>query len=180
MAPKAKTSPRRKPTKAATPAAAPRRKGGSVAFDVRKLVTEVRDLRSLRERYDALVAEHNGLLGTLKDLSSELGTSARNAWTTYRSGRGGAPATAGVGGRSRARVRTSSSLVDTQYEKLTAAIPTAWSSKNDICKAAGLDPRQCNTAFRRLVTGFKRGGKTFAAKLESNGKRGTEGRYRKA
>ncbi|MBL9141910.1 MAG: hypothetical protein JNK53_08600 [Phycisphaerae bacterium] len=149
----------------------------SVAFDIRHLVTEVRDLRTLREKYNKLVHEHHGLLGTLKDLSAELGTSARKAWGSYRNEKG-APAPTASGYRT--RVRASSNSVDTQYDKLVAVIPTAWTSKNDICKAAGLDPRQSNTAFRRLVTGFKRDGKNHPARLESNGKRGTEGRYRKA
>jgi hypothetical protein len=48
-----------------------------------------------------------------------------------------------------------------------------------ICKAAGLDPKAANSAFRRLVLGYKRDGKKVAPALESNGKRGTEGRYRK-
>jgi hypothetical protein len=178
MATKTKTKASRKKTpRTAAPAeAAPAKRGRprSVATDIRKLVGEVRDLRTLRDKYNQLVKEHDGLLGAIRDLSSELGTSARKAWGTYRGGPG-APAAA-----FRTRVRTASGDVDAQYDKLLAVLPSAWTSKQDICKAAGLDPRQCNTAFRRLVTGFKRGGKTHAPRLQSNDKRGTEGRYRKA
>jgi hypothetical protein len=148
-----------------------------VAFDIGSLVSEVRDLRTLRDRYQTLLHEHNGLLGTLKDLSAELGTSARKAWSNYRGG--ATTPEAGAASTFRTRVRTSSQLVDTQYDKFVETLPSGWTSKEDICKAAGLDPRGANTAFRRLVTGFKRDGKNTPPRLESNGKRGTEGRYRK-
>lgn len=146
----------------------------NVTTDIRKLVGEVRDLRTLRDKYNQLMREHDGLLGAIRDLSAELGTSARKTWASYR---GGASASAAA---FRTRVRTSSGDVDSQYDKLLTVLPSGWTSKQDICKAAGLDPKQCNTAFRRLVTGFKRGGKSHPAKLQSNDKRGTEGRYRKA
>lgn len=174
MATKTKSAPKKKAAKASDTPATPRAGRRSASFDFSGLVREVRDLRSVREKYQQLLHEHNGLLGTLKDLSSELGTSARRAWDNYRGGK--APAGGGVSTR---RARTASAHVDGQYEKLCSVIPTAWTSKEDICKAAGLDPQDANTAFRRLVTGFKRGGKSHPAKLESNGKRGTEGRYRK-
>ena len=161
------------PTKAT--AAAKRRKPAkgprhTVSHDIRSLVAEVRDLRSLRSKYDQLVREHSGLLGALRELSSELATEARSAWKDYRGG--GAAGT-------RQRVRAPSSEVDSMTSKLTASIPSGWSTKEQICKAAGLDPRKANSAFRRLVLGYKRNGKAVAAVLESNGKRGTEGRYRK-
>ena len=151
---------------------APRaKKARLISQDIRALITEVKDLRTLRSKYDQLVAEHHGLLGALRDLSSELASGARTAWTDYRKG---GPA---VGGRQ--RVRAPSSAVDDMTSKLLASLPSTWSTKEQICKAAGLDPKAANSAFRRLVLGYKRGGKSVAAALESNGKRGTEGRYRK-
>ena len=142
-----------------------------ISQDIRALITEVKDLRTLRTKYDQLVAEHHGLLGALRDLSSELATGARSAWEDYRKG---SPA---LGARQ--RVRAPSSAVDDMTAKLLDSLPSAWSTKEQICKAAGLDPKVANSAFRRLVLGYKRGGKSVAAALESNGKRGTEGRYRK-
>lgn len=173
---KKKTAKRGRKPAAATPAPTAGRRRGRPAghFDVGALIAEVRGLRNLRDRYQDLLKEHNGLLGTLKNLSSELGTSARKAWSSYRTG-GAGPAASTMG----SRARTSSDQVDAQYNKLLAALPSAWTSKQDICRAAGVDPHQANTAFRRLVTGFKRDGKNHPPKLESNGKRGTEGRYRK-
>jgi hypothetical protein len=143
-----------------------------VSKDIRSLISEVRDLRTMRTKYDALLREHNGLLGALRDLSSELATGARAAWNDYRRGN------AGPGG-ARQRVRAPSAEVDSMTAKLVASLPSAWSTKEEICKAAGLDPKAANSAFRRLVLGYKRGGKQVPAALQSNGKRGTEGRYRK-
>jgi len=137
----------------------------------RQAPREVKDLRSLRSKYDQLLNEHNGLLGALRELSSELAGSARAAWNDYRRG--------GTAGGERRRVRAPSTAVDAMTAKLLEHLPTAWSTKEQICKAAGLDPRAANSAFRRLVLGYKRGGKQVPAALQSNGKRGTEGRYRK-
>ena len=137
------------------------------------MAAEVRDLRTLRSKYEKLLAEHNGLLGALRDLSSELATGARAAWNEYR--RGGR----GHGGVHRQRVRAPSAEVDAMTARLMASLPSSWSTKDQICKAAGLDPKAANSAFRRLVLGYKRDGKKVAPALESNGKRGTEGRYRK-
>ena len=150
------------------------RKAKLISHDIRALAAEVKDLRSLRSKYDQLLAEHDGLLGALRELSSELAGSARAAWAQYRKGSRG-PA----GGAARSRVRAPSAEVDAMTSKLMSSLPSAWSTKEQICKAAGLDPKAANSAFRRLVLGYKRDGKKVAPALESNGKRGTEGRYRK-
>jgi hypothetical protein len=120
------------------------------------------------------MTEHNGLLGALRELSTELAGSARAAWNDYRKGRGAAGSLNG-----RTRVRAPSAEVDSMTAKLMASLPSAWSTKEDICKGAGLDPKAANSAFRRLVLGYRRDGKKVGPALESNGKRGTEGRYRK-
>lgn len=145
----------------------------NITDDIRTLASEVKDLRTLRSKYDQLVAEHNGLLGSLRELTTALAGSAREAWNDYR---GGKPVHFGA---ARPRIRAASADVDEMTAKLNASLPTAWSTKEQICKAAGLDPKAANSAFRRLVLGYIRGGKKVAASLESNGKRGVEGRYRK-
>lgn len=145
-----------------------------ISEEIRTLAAEVKDLRSLRSKYEQLMTEHNGLLGALRELSTELAGDARAAWNDYRKGRGAAGALPG-----RTRVRAPSSEVDSMTAKLMASLPSAWSTKDEICKGAGLDPKAANSAFRRLVLGYRRDGKKVAAALESNGKRGTEGRYRK-
>ena len=145
-----------------------------ISEEIRTLAAEVKDLRSLRSKYEQLMSEHNGLLGALRELSSELAGSARAAWHDYRKGKGGSAALAG-----RTRVRAPSAEVDAMTAKLLASLPSAWSTKEEICKAAGLDPKTANSAFRRLVLGYRRDGKKIPPALEPNGKRGTKGRYRK-
>jgi hypothetical protein len=162
-----------KPAKTSSKSARRTPKARKISGELRAMAAEVRDLRSLRGKYEKLLGEHNGLLGALRDLSSELATGARAAWNDYR--RGGRAAVGGA----RVRVRAPSAEVDAMTAKLMATLPSAWSTKEQICKAAGLDPKAANSAFRRLVLGYKRDGKKVAPALESNGKRGTEGRYRK-
>ena len=169
------------PKHAKAPAAAKARRGRpaksahTVAGDIKALVSEVRDLRDLRAKYVTLLAEHNGLLGTLRELSTELAEGARSAWKEYGSAgtKGGRPAA----GR---RARTASADVDSMTDKLMSVLPAEWKTKEQICAAAGLDPKVANTAFRRLVLGYKRDGKNVSPALKPNGKRGTEGRYRRA
>ena len=164
------------PKKTQTSRAPRRHRAKSITGDIRSLAAEVKDLRSLRSKYETLLADHNGLLGALRELSSELAGSARAAWNDYRGGRGPGKAQSA---RLRPRIRAASAEVDSMTAKLVAALPSAWSTKEQICKAAGLDPKAANSAFRRLVLGYTRAGKKVAPALESNGKRGTEGRYRK-
>ncbi|MFM8785306.1 MAG: hypothetical protein ACKOFI_09195, partial [Phycisphaerales bacterium] len=52
--------------------------------ELRAMAAEVRDLRTLRTKYEKLLTEHNGLLGALRDLSSELASGARAAWPGRR------------------------------------------------------------------------------------------------
>ena len=148
---------------------------GSITGDIRSLAAEVKDLRSLRAKYDQLLSEHHGLVGALRELSTELAGSARTAWKQYRSGKVSSTTVMG-----RPRVRAASTEVDAMTAKLLASLPTAWSTKQEVCHAAGLDPTEANSAFRRLVLGYSRGGKKAHPAIETNGKRGIEGRYRKA
>jgi hypothetical protein len=149
------------------------------------LAAEVKDLRSLRAKYDQLLVEHHGLVGALRELSTELAGSARSAWKQYRAGgKGGKGSMTSMTSSStlmgRPRVRAASAEVDAMTAKLLASLPTAWSTKQEVCRAAGLDPTEANSAFRRLVLGYTRGGKKVHPAIETNGKRGIEGRYRKA
>ncbi len=171
----AKAPPKRAATEARGPGR-PRSQAKSITRDIRSLVAEVRDLRSMREKYNQLVAEHDGLVGTLRDLSAELAGSARTAWNDYRStGKGTGPRQ-----RTARRVRTASADVDAMTAKLMSVVPAEWKTKEAICGAAGLDPKAANTAFRRLVMGYARNGAKVPPALQANGKRGTDGRYRRA
>ncbi|MCX5639681.1 MAG: hypothetical protein NT059_02560 [Planctomycetota bacterium] len=184
----AASKPGKPSSKVSAGAAFAKRTASSITGDIRSLAAEVKDLRSLRAKYDQLLVEHHGLVGALRELSTELAGSARSAWKQYRAG--------GKGGKSgmtsmtsmtssstlmgRPRVRAASAEVDAMTAKLLASLPTAWSTKQEVCRAAGLDPTEANSAFRRLVLGYTRGGKKIHAAIETNGKRGIEGRYRKA
>ncbi len=171
--------------KASVSAAFAKRTASSITGDIRSLAAEVKDLRSLRAKYDQLLVEHHGLVGALRELSTELAGSARSAWKQYRAGgKGGKGSMTSMTSSStlmgRPRVRAASAEVDAMTAKLLASLPTAWSTKQEVCRAAGLDPTEANSAFRRLVLGYTRGGKKVHPAIETNAKRGIEGRYRKA
>jgi len=181
----AASKPGKSSSKTSISAAFAKRTASSITGDIRSLAAEVKDLRSLRAKYDQLLAEHHGLVGALRELSTELAGSARSAWKQYRAG--GKGGKSGMGSTTssstlmgRPRVRAASAEVDAMTAKLLASLPTAWSTKQEVCRAAGLDPTEANSAFRRLVLGYTRGGKKIHAAIETNGKRGIEGRYRKA
>lgn len=181
----AASKPGKSTSKTSISAAFAKRTASSITGDIRSLAAEVKDLRSLRAKYDQLLVEHHGLVGALRELSTELAGSARSAWKQYRAG--GKGGKSGMGSMTssstlmgRPRVRAASAEVDAMTAKLLASLPTAWSTKQEVCRAAGLDPTEANSAFRRLVLGYTRGGKKVHPAIETNGKRGIEGRYRKA
>ena len=181
----AASKPGKPSSKASVGAAFAKRTASSITGDIRSLAAEVKDLRSLRAKYDQLLVEHHGLVGALRELSTELAGSARSAWKQYRAGgKGGKGSMTSMTSSStlmgRPRVRAASAEVDAMTAKLLASLPTAWSTKQEVCRAAGLDPTEANSAFRRLVLGYTRGGKKVHPAIETNGKRGIEGRYRKA
>ena len=181
----AASKPGKPSSKASAGAAFAKRTASSITGDIRSLAAEVKDLRSLRAKYDQLLVEHHGLVGALRELSTELAGSARSAWKQYRAGgKGGKGSMTSMTSSStlmgRPRVRAASAEVDAMTAKLLASLPTAWSTKQEVCRAAGLDPTEANSAFRRLVLGYSRGGKKVHPAIETNGKRGIEGRYRKA
>jgi hypothetical protein len=181
----AASKPGKPSSKTSIGAAFAKRTASSITGDIRSLAAEVKDLRSLRAKYDQLLAEHHGLVGALRELSTELAGSARSAWKQYRAGgKGGKSGMTSMTSSStlmgRPRVRAASAEVDAMTAKLLASLPTAWSTKQEVCRAAGLDPTEANSAFRRLVLGYTRGGKKVHPAIETNGKRGIEGRYRKA
>jgi hypothetical protein len=181
----AASKPGKPSSKASDSAAFAKRTASSITGDIRSLAAEVKDLRSLRAKYDQLLVEHHGLVGALRELSTELAGSARSAWKQYRAGgKGGKGSMTSMTSSStlmgRPRVRAASAEVDAMTAKLLASLPTAWSTKQEVCRAAGLDPTEANSAFRRLVLGYTRGGKKVHPAIETNGKRGIEGRYRKA
>lgn len=85
----------------------------------------------------------------------------------------------GSGAKSR-RFRTSAADVERMYSALVAAVPSDWSTKAEICKAAGISVDDCAAAWKRATEGYEVDGVKHPAVLKSNGSRGLKGRYRKA
>ena len=59
----AASKPGKSTSKASISAAFAKRTASSITGDIRSLAAEVKDLRSLRAKYDQLLAEHHGLVG---------------------------------------------------------------------------------------------------------------------
>ncbi|NBQ89183.1 MAG: hypothetical protein EBU07_17315 [Betaproteobacteria bacterium] len=136
----------------------------TVAKRLRTMMTELQELRRIRGEYERLV-------GTLQELGISGGQSLRQSARLVSAGaRNG-------GGK---RYRSSPAEMETQYKALASACGSAWMSRDAICQKAGLDPKRCAAAFKRLTEGYEADGKKVKALLESNGKRGLGGAYRKA
>ena len=129
------------------------------------MMSELQELRRIRGDYQRLV-------DTLQELGiaggQNLRMSSRNLTGASRGG------TAGK------RYRSSPAEMESQYKALAAACGAAWMSREAICQKAGLDPKRCAAAFKRLTEGYEADGKKVKALVESNGKRGLGGAYRKA
>jgi hypothetical protein len=137
----------------------------TVAKRLRTMMAELQELRRVRGEYERLVS-------TLQELGisggQNLRASARIAAGHGRSGGGGK------------RYRSSPAEMESQCKALASACGASWMSREDICQKAGLDPKRCAAAFKRLTDGYEADGKKVKALLESNGKRGLGGAYRKA
>ena len=133
--------------KASVSAAFAKRTASSITGDIRSLAAEVKDLRSLRAKYDQLLVEHHGLVGALRELSTELAGSARSAWKQYRAGGKGSMTsmTSSSTLMGRPRVRAASAEVDAMTAKLLASLPTAWSAGTAL-------PNPWNRERRRSVS----------------------------
>lgn len=137
----------------------------TVAKRLRTMMTELHELRRVRGEYERLVS-------TLQELGI---TGGQNLRTSAR-------ITAGHGrtGTAGKRYRSSPAEMESQYKALASACGGSWMSREAICQKAGLDPKRCAAAFKRLTEGYEADGKKVKALVESNGKRGLGGAYRKA
>ena len=135
----------------------------TVAKRLRTMMAELQELRRIRGEYERLV-------GTLQELGISGGQTLRQSPRLVAAGARG-------GGK---RYRSSPAEMESQYKALASACGGAWMSRDAICQKAGLDPKRCAAAFKRLTEGYEADGKKVKAMLESNGKRGLGGAYRKA
>jgi hypothetical protein len=135
----------------------------TVAKRLRTMMAELQELRRIRGEYERLVS-------TLQELGISGGQNLRQSNRTTLLG-----VRAGAG----KRYRSSPAEMDKQYAALASACSGTWMSRDAICQKAGLDPKRCAAAFKRLTDGYEADGKKVKALLESNGKRGMGGAYRK-
>ena len=136
----------------------------TVAKRLRTIMSELHELRRIRGEYERLVT-------TLQELGISGGQNLRQSARLVAAG-----ARSG-GGK---RYRSSPAEMESQCKALASACGAAWMSRDAICQKAGLDPKRCAAAFKRLTDGYEVDGKKVKALLESNGKRGLGGAYRKA
>lgn len=137
----------------------------TVAKRLRTMMAELHELRRIRGEYERLVS-------TLQELGISGGQNLRQS-ARIASGNG-RPGNAGK------RYRSSPAEMENQYKALVSACGGSWMSREAICQKAGLDPKRSAAAFKRLTEGYEVDGKKVKALLESNGKRGLGGAYRKA
>lgn len=137
----------------------------TVSKRLRTMMSELQELRRIRGEYQRLVT-------TLQELGLAGGQQLRMSTRAMAGG--------GRNGPAGKRFRSSQAEIDSQYQSLVAACGSAWMSREEICRKAGLEPRRCIVAFKRLTDGFEADGRKVKALLESNGKRGLGGAYRKA
>ena len=134
-----------------------------VSRKLKAMVSELKDLRVVRRDYEKL-------LQTLH----ELGLCAK---LNLRKASQSSPASVNKGGP---RYRSTNKELLEQYKMLSKKLPAQWSTREEICKAAGLDPKTVDVPFMWLVKGGKDGNKkVMKPLLEGNGRRGLGGAYKK-
>ena len=134
-----------------------------VGKKLKAMVSELKDLRIVRRDYEKL-------LETLQ----ELGLCAKR---NLRKASQSSPASVNKGGP---RYRSTNKELLEQYKMLSKKLPAQWSTREEICKTAGLDPKTVDVPFMWLVKGGKDGNKkVMKPLLEGNGRRGLGGAYKK-
>lgn len=134
-----------------------------VSKKLKAMVSELKDLREVRSDFEKL-------LRTLHDLGLSAKTTLRRSnKTSPQDPNKGAP-----------RYRSTNKELLEQYKMLAKKIPAQWSTRQEICKAAGLDPKAVDVPFMWLVKGGKdENKKVLKPLLQGNGRRGLGGAYKK-
>jgi len=134
-----------------------------VSKKIKSMVSELKDLREVRRDFEKLLS-----------ILNDLGLSAK---TTLRRSNKSTPTGANKGGQ---RYRSTNKELLEQYKMLAKKVPTQWSTREEICKAAGLDPKTVDVPFMWLVKGGKdENKKVLKPLLQGNGRRGLGGAYKK-
>ncbi len=134
-----------------------------VSRKLKAMVSELKDLRVVRRDYEKL-------LETLH----ELGLCAK---LNLRKASQSSPASVNKGGP---RYRSTNKELLEQYKLLAKKLPVQWSTRDEICKAAGFDPKAVDVPFMWLIQGGRdENKKVMKPLLQGNGRRGLGGAYKK-
>ena len=134
-----------------------------VSRKLKAMVSELKDLRVVRRDYEKL-------LETLH----ELGLCAK---LNLRKASQSSPASVNKGGP---RYRSTNKELLEQYKLLAKKLPAQWSTREEICTAAGLDPKAVDVPFMWLIQGGRdENKKVMKPLLQGNGRRGLGGAYKK-
>jgi hypothetical protein len=168
-------------TSPATTARAPRtgtsRRGAHAASAallkrVDALEAELAHLRGVRRHFDSLLQEYQRLVSGISALH---GSKAAKAFVKVAVGK---PLPA----PGRKRFRLTKAALHQMYDRLAETCHGLrdWTSREDICRAAGFTVAESKRAFAMCVQGFQGAKGKIKPVLKSNGKVGRVGRYRKA
>lgn len=148
------------------------RADAKAAARLRELEAEVAHLRGVRKHFDGLLAEYHRLIEGIAALH---GSKAARSFAHLPVGKPLPPP-----GRKRFRL-TKAALME-MYGTLAASCREVreWTSREDICRMAGLTVAESRRAFAMCVQGFRGDDGAVKPVLASNGKVGRVGRYRKA
>jgi len=136
------------------------------------LEAELTHLRGVRRHFDSLLQEYQRLVSGISALH---GSKAAKAFVKVAVGK---PLPA----PGRKRFRLTKAALHQMYDRLaeTCRGIRDWTSREDICRAAGFTVAESKRAFAMCVQGFQGGKGKVKPVLKSNGKVGRVGRYRKA
>ncbi len=127
------------------------------------MISELHDLRIVRRDFVRLLRTLN-----------ELGVSANSALRKSKKVR------VIRFNKAEQRYRSTNLELLEQYKLLAKKLPDQWATREEICLAAGLDPKYVDVPFMWLLEGGKDAKKKFMKPLmQSNGRRGLGGAYKK-
>lgn len=139
---------------------------------VETLEAELAHLRGVRRHFDSLLQEYHRLVAGISTLHR---SKAAKAFADTPVGK---PLPA----PGRKRFRLTKAALHQMYERLadTCRGIREWTSREDICRAAGFTVAESKRAFAMCVQGFRGQKGNVKPVLASNGKVGRVGRYRRA
>jgi hypothetical protein len=139
---------------------------------IKALEQELAQLRSVRRHFDSLLQEYHRLVSGIAALN---GSKAARSFAEVPLGK---PLPAPGNKRFRLTKAALMEMYATLAEKCRSV--RDWTSREDICKMAGLTVAESKRAFSMCVQGLRGPDGPVKPVLQSNGKVGRVGRYRRA